>query len=820
MRTRLAMLLVMWASVALSAGQARYGRIDVYSAKGDFNCREIRVSPGAQQMDVGWRGKGMARTGATAQARVRERWREIWIEVVPEADGKLQINFQGEHYRKGSPDDVRLVWVDDVRVTGATLANGDLEQLDANGVPKGWFFGGRPPKEAVSRDGSVAASGKACAAVWYGAQLRQVLDVKAGRPVRVAARFRALGPEVKDPRVAEHRKQFDAMRETQPQTVTVRFASAEAATRAAIRPLPLYGGAEWAITSRWDDNISAHLKMRETLLAHGHRGTFFLNDPGAKDLGRRLVGDGITVGGHALTHPMLSYQNRNRIFEEVLGVRVALESAHDTLVNAYSFSFCNYRSGVDGPAVHRDIAVALGRAGYLQVANHRFADGGWWPLGVAGLLPPDGRPIDGAFAAFLADEERQADNPAITFSMHTWYRTPEAWAKFEAELDRYGPRPAWWHCNQNQYGAYRAQCTRAARGKAARDGDHVSFTFDRPVLIDLNDPVPLTFEVAGVAPGDVAAIDAGGASIERLKGEGIRFHLGHPPGSALPKRIGHVRTDDGKPATSPKFPGLAAGLAFGGDRLDLTIRNSGQQPIQGVRVLYRLPLLAGSGVLWRKRFDLAAGGSWDDTLAFKDVRDEPRYRAGVAYAAAQIDFARGGEAGRLYVETHAPARMQAPSFPWRGFALLGPIPREAIDLAALKPGTVRKEGWTLPDGKKLTFQPVASGVARPLCVEAIPVRGRWDNRGLKPCVYLLASTVTSPARQAIRFTKGGSTLAAIWLNGARADEKGELAVGANELLLAYVPPVGQRFSPEHAGPSFRIVDAATGKRLTDITYRP
>jgi len=191
-----------------------------------------------------------------------------------------------------------------------------------------------------------------------------------------------------------------------------------------------------------------------------------------------------------------------------------------------------------------------------------------------------------------------------------------------------------------------------------------------------------------------------------------------------------------------------------------------------------------------------------------------------ATAPAQLDFSNGGEAGRLYVETHAPARMDAPSFPWRGFSLLGPIPREAVDLAAVKPAAVRKHGWTMPDGKKLAFQAVAAGLAQPLCVEVIPVRGRWDSGGLKPCVYLLASTVTSPTRRAARFAKGGSTLAAIWLNGARADAKGELIAGANKLLLAYVPPTGQRFSPEHAGPSFRIVDAATGKRLTDITYRP
>jgi len=820
--SRWILLLALLAPLPVGAAHARFGRIDVYSAKGDFNCRDIRVSAGAQFLDVGWRGKGKARTGGTAQARVRERWREVWIEVTPEADGKLQINFQGEYYRKQAPDDVRLVWVDDVRVTGATLVNGDLEELDGAGMPRGWFFGGRLPEGAISRDGRVAESGKVCVAVWYGAQLRQLLDAKAGRPVRVTARFRALGPEVEPRDVAEHKAQFASMLETRRQTVTVRLASAEAAKRARIRPLPLYGGAQWAITSRWDDNNSAHVKMRETLLAHGHRGTFFLNDPATSDVGRRLVGDGITLGGHSLTHPMLTYQNRNRIFEEALGVRVALEAAFDRPVNAYAFSFCNYRSAVEGLAVQRDIAVALGRAGYLQVANHRFAAEGCWPLGVASLLPPDGRPIDNAFAGFLADEDMATENPAITFSMHTWYRTPAAWAKFAGELDRYGPRPAWWHCSHNAYGAYRAQVVRAARGRLTRDGDRVSFTFERPMLIDLNDPVPLTFEIAGVRPAEVKAIEAAGASVQRVDGKSgpLRFHLGHPPGSRLPARIDRVRTDDGKLATSAEFPGVEASLSFEGDGLRLRLRNGGPDPLERVRVAYRLPVVARQGVVRRPRFGLAAGQTRSDARVFGEVRADPRYRAGVAYAVAQIDFARSGVVGRLYVETHARAVPAATSYPRDGFVVLGPIPRDGFGAGKVDAASVRETGWPLGGGRKLAFAAIAPQVAQPLNAEVIAVRGQWSNRGLKPCVYLLASTIVSPKARSVRFLHSSSTVRAVWLNARRAEGVGDLRSGENTLLLVYEPPVTQRFSPEHAGPMFRIVDARTRERLTDVVYQP
>lgn len=829
-------ILFFTASAVVAAPPARYGRIDVYGVDAKFKVRDVRVSPGAQMLDVGWRGDGMAQSGATAQARVRGRWREIWIEVVPEQDGKLQVNFQGEYYSKLGSDDVRLVWVDDARATGAQLSGGDFEELEADGTPHGWFFSGPPGPDAISRDGTVAASGQVGVGVWYGSQLRQVIDVRGGQPVRVAARFRAVGPEEEPPDVIEHQASFTNLLGIEPETVTVRLVNADAAARAKIRPLPLYGGAEWAVTSRWDDNTLASLKTREVLLAHGHRGTFFLNDPARnfygndygllgnhspREMGRLLAIGGTTVGGHSLTHPMLSYQNANRIFEEVLGCRIALESACDTTVNAYAFSFCNYQNAIQGAQRQRDIATALGRAGYLQVANHRFAIDGCWPWGVAGLLPPDGRPIDNQFAGFLADEDLHEENPAITYSMHSWYDTPEKWAGFESDLDRYGNRPQWWYCHHNEYGAYRAQYRVAVEGKQDTDTGRLRFRFQRPPLVDLGDPIPLTFEITGVQPDEVTAIESSGGRVERVGSDGpVRFHLHHADHERLPTLVDHVATDDGNSATSEEFPAIAGALACDGSALTLKLRNTGPDPLEVKRVTYRLPLRYRHGTVRRGSFELSAGESHADELPLEEARDNARYRVGTYYFAAQVDFTLGGRRGRVYFTTRRPGQLDDASYPQQGFSLLGPIPRDQIDLDSLSVDSLVDRAWDLPDGRKLTFARVDPDVAEPLSAEVIPVRGRWDNGKLQPCIYLLASVVSSSAEREVRFQRHAGTVPGIWLGGRRVAEGATLEPGENALVLAYEPPVGQRFSPEHAGPMFRIVDAKTGERVGRIEYRP
>ncbi len=833
---RVVAILLVVTPTALAASPARYGRIDVYSVDGSFDVRDVHVCPGAQMLDVRWRGEGMAATGATAQARVRGRWREIWIEVTPERDGKLQINFQGEYYQKVGDDDVRLVWVDDIRVHGADVTNGDMEDLEPDGKPCGWIFSGTTSAEAVSCDGSIASSGKVCASVWWGSQLRQVIDVRGGEPVRVTAVFRAFGPEIEPPEVAEHKATFRDLLEMEDQTVSVTLKTPEAAKRASVRPLPLYGGAQWAITSRWDDNHLTDLKTRKVLLDHGHSGTFFLNDPNRNfygddygllgdrprgDIGRILASGGTTVGGHSLTHPMLSYQNRNRMFEEVLGCRIALEAAFDTLVNAYAFSFCNYTNTVEGADVQRDIGTLLARSGYLQVANHRFADNGAWPWGIAGLLPPDGRPIDNQFAGFLADEDLCDENPAITYSMHSWYDTPEKWTGFESDLDRYGRRPEWWYCNHNQYGAYRAQYRSAIQGSSEVDERTVTFRFSWPALVDLNDPTPLTFEIARIKPDEVTAITSTDARVERVDSsdDTVRFHLHHAGSIQLPARIDHVASDDGQPTTSAEFPAISGALDCNGSHLALSLRNAGLEPIEVHRVTYRLPVRYRPGVVRKPGFRLAAGKEHADLVPLEEGRQDGRYHTGTYYFAVQVDFLLGGSPGRVYFTTHRLGSLDDPSYPQRGFSALGPILCDQIDLASLPVASIDKQIWTSADGRKLTFEPVNQALAKPFSAEVIPIRGRWDNRNLKPCVFLLCSTVTSPKQRKVRCRHVPNTVTSIWLNGRVIDADATLKAGENDLLLAYEPPSDQRFSPEHAGPMFRIVEAQTGKRLPDIRYQ-
>lgn len=828
--------LVVVVSNASAAPTARFGRIDVYSVDGAFDVRDVRANPGTQVLDVGWRGEGMANTGATAQARAREAWREIWIEVVPERDGKLQINFQGEYYRKQSDDDVRLIWVDRVQVSGAELVNADLEDLQADDVPRGWGFSGPVLPEAISRDGSVAASGRVCVAVWHGAQLRQTVDVRAGLPVRVTARFRAVGPEEESPEMAKHKAQFADLLELQPQTITVKLATPQDAQLAKIRPLPLYDGAEWAITSRWDDNTWTNLKTRAVLLEHGHRGTFFLNDPkrnfygkdygilaerSVSEMGELLTSGGTTIGGHSLTHPMMSYQNRNRMFEEVLGCRIALEAAFDTLVNAYAFSFCNYRNTLEGADVQRDIAMALARAGYLQVANHRFAEDGCWPWGVAGLLPSDGRPIDRAFAGFLADEDLHNDNPAITYSMHSWYDTPEEWSGFKADLDRYGKRPEWWYCNQNEYGAYRAQYCAAVQGKAEVDGTILRYRFRRPSLLDLNDPIPLTFEIAGVEPDGIRSIECPGAQISRTEAPSgiVRFHVHRPAGSSLPARIDHVAAATGELTASAEFSAIRGSLACDGKTLNLRLENAGASPVEIRRVAYRLPLRYSPGIVRRPATALTTESPFADRVELQKEREDARYRASDHFFAAQVDFEHNGEVGRIYFTTHELGSLDDPSYPQQGFTVLGPIPRAEIDLKVQNHKAVLDKGWTTPDGKRLKFEPINPGIAHSLSAEVIPVRGRWDAHGLAACIYLLRSRVHSPDERQVRFLRNTSTVPTVWFNASPTGDPCWLRAGDNELLIAYEPPVNQRFSPEHAGPMFRIVDAENGRRLEDIRYQ-
>ena len=819
-----------WADAASAADrQAAKGRIDVIAKGGAFELAQPTGSAKARVSRCPWLGKAKERTGVSCEKRLGKEWEEIWVAFVATADGEVTIDLQGEWYPKESDRDIRLVWVDNVSVEGATIRNGDFEQADARGRPVGWTITGKFPPDRYSRDGSVARSGSNCVAVWHSAQARQAFRVRKGKAYRVRGWFRVLDP---GRATGARRLKFDFPAETYRQEVRIEFKTAAAAGKASVEIAPLFNDYRWAISSRWDDNNRADLKMRDVLARHGQKGTWYLN--WGKDFaptGRKLLQGGNSIGGHSLSHPMLTYVNRNRIFEEVAGVRMEWEAAADTRVLSYAFSFCDFRNDLEGDAVQADITRALERAGYYNIANGWYHDGLLeTDMILSPIMPWDGADIDDFAQGALANESFRAGHPNLSHAMHVWYRTPVAWAKFEAQLDKYGGRDNWWYCNQNQYAAYRYQFGRTRLGKLAREGKVLRVRLERPLAADLNDPTPLTLRVVGAGREDVQSVrcaTADWAPSDR-PGREYLFHLSHDRDQKLPERIGIVRNRDNRSALTrddrdADFPDLRALLHFADGQVRLLLSNEGPRPLTGVRVTYRMPLAWTEGVVRRRIADVPPGQKVADAITPTPAAQDYRLTAGTGLFAAQVDFLRGDEPARLHLTCHVRGPSRDDTYPQGGFSRLGPIPTGQFDLAQWA-DTIRRGGpgtdpLTLPGGKQLTWTTDDGPARKPyLSPEVIRTTGNWYNT--KQHYYVLQTDLHSPRAQTVGIRCVAESLPGIFVNGAKVTgRQAKLRRGANRLVLIYRTS-GRRYRGEHAGCFFRLTKPGSSERVPNVRYQP
>ena len=821
---KITLIAMAWHVCAAStfAGQATYGRIDIYVADKGFDLGDLGGSPGARVGNCSWLGKGKEDAGASCQVRLNPygKWQELWVEFVPRGDGPVDIDLQGEYYKRTSKEDVRLVWADNVSVEGegVEIGNAGFEEATPDGKPVGWRFTGAFGAEQYSRDGKVAKFGKSCVAVWYGSQARQAFRVQRGKRYRVRAWFRLLEVDPEQVALAERVSALRPRFEHYTQKFEIVFRDDDAARKARLRVLPLFNGHEWAISSRWDDNNSADLKMRQVLEAHGYRGNFYLNGTGRwnpEGMDKKLLAGGNTIGGHSWTHPMLSYCNRNRIFEEVMRVRADRESSSDSPLCSYAFSFCNFTNAMLGTHVHADVAEVLFRAGFHHVANGRFARGLGIDMPVSWLLPADGKPIDTAFAALLRNQDIKRTSPNISFDMHVWYRTPEAWRKFEAQLDKYGRNPRWWYCNQNEYGAYRHQFA-CAKIDTQQEGKRLRVTLTRPCLLDLNDEIPLTFSIDGVARAAVTEIVSADAKVERVDAAGATFHLWHSSGQRLPTKVGWIRNAENRQSVTdqdsdPDYPQVLGLLCREQGRLRLRLRNRDEVPLTNVRVTYRLPLAWEGGVVVRGKLKVAPGGEYANTLDLTQAQTGHKYHSGVSFYAAQVDFEHAGAAGRLYLTCRVPKTDVDPSYPQSRFQRIGPVPAAELDMNTV--AALARDGggasWKPPDSKHREL----------LDVEIIQTSGQWRLRGKSDEYYLLRTSLHSDATQKVRVRADRSTTTAIFHNGKKLDgDLTKLAQGPNRLLL--VCRCTSSFRGSNAGAFLRITSPESTRRLTNLRFMP
>jgi hypothetical protein len=643
------------------------------------------------------------------------------------------------------------------------------------------------------------------------------------------------------------------------QEVTVVFTSEAFARAAVITPTPLWDGREWAVSSRWDDTVPENLRMREVLTAHGHRGTFYLNawfkdwsnltSTPDSPYGRALLQGGHSIGGHSLNHPWLSYCHRNRIFEEVAGIRMVWEAATDTPLNSYAFSYCDFRNEDEGDAVQADIIRALQRAGFYHVANEPTFEDLPSDLILSPILPADGASIDATAEGYLADPAYRAEHPILTYSMHAIYDTPAEWAGFERDLDRYGHRPDWWYCHQTEYAAYRYQylhtqvrselredlpvsdSTLAAEPGATTELQEDSdgtwtrrLVLERPVLLDLNDPVPLTFEIAGVPRDAVRQVACASATCQPSDrpGANFRFHLFHDSDQALPSIITLVPPNTTNSALEPapsaesELPGVGVHLFYKKGLLRLRLVNRSAFPLTACRVTYRLPLAWNGGVVQRIMPNLTPRNGVEDFYRLPARDDDYKHSAGNAFLAAQIDFRLGDRQARVHTACYLPNNDPDPSFPQSGFVRIGPFPRDQIDLPQLitdlREGVAGTHTWQLADGTGQVWE-VADDPFRPPHFDAERVRlsgswSGWNHLGY----YVLHSRVWSDSDRLARLrTTGGNFAAGIVLNGDDVTGRHRVRLTAGENLLTLVcsalPAV-----------FLRLEDPDSGERLTDVRY--
>jgi len=634
--------------------------------------------------------------------------------------------------------------------------------------------------------------------------------------VTVLFAFAALAPPV---RAAEADTPWQPRLGRREQQVTVRFSSTAAASGATFSLCRLHGGKKWAVSSRWDDLNRKDAKMRDVLAEHDYRGTWYLNEPRENFDGRfarKLLTGGNSIGCHSMTHPYLPMLNRNRIFWELAAVRAQWEAAADTTICSFAFPFLAYRNHIEGEAQQLDMADMLSRAGYYHVPLERFAQ--WVKTGfvVSPLLPPDGQPIEERAEHYLGDPERRQSRPHMSFSMHVWYDTPEAWERFEQQLDRYGRRADWWYCNQSEYAAYTYQQRHTDLRVAERAGERVTLVLLRPVLRDLNDPVPLTIRVEGIVPQQVVGAESPHARTvmhARREGPGVLIDLHHDSDDRLPTKVGLIRNPDNRAEPSDgdsagEFPGLQALLSVAGDRLKLSIRNAGP-PLRDAHATFRLPPAYVPGLVRR---DIATiEGSTEEVLQLRRERAGYKYRAGAPFFVAQLDFARGGQPGRLHLTCRGAAPPRDPSFPQGGFLMLGPIPAGDFSLPDVSRAAMQGNLAGFRAGEDLEWQPESREALTTLDPEVVETSGAWRNKHGEQ-FYVLRSIVHSDQAGPATLLHDSSVEAA-WLNGQDVLEAAALRPGSNELVVV-ARLSGRSFHMTNAGSMLRLTRPGESSRLT------
>jgi hypothetical protein len=631
------------------------------------------------------------------------------------------------------------------------------------------------------------------------------------------------------------------------QWVTITLDDAESAKRANVTIAPLFDDFNRAVSCRWDDNwTSDNETTRDVMEEYGIRGTWYLNDrgfsPDANAYGdyapvaERLLRGGNSVGGHSLTHPYLTYFHNNRMFAEMSGVRIGWEATLDKPVVSYAYSFIDLRPEPEGREVMERSLDTLERAGFYHISEYiHFFEDIDLQHELSVIMPPENNTFEVFQTAVdwaYSDEKLTQNFPMITNSMHAWYGTPRlsyGYDELRRRLEVLSNLQDVWHCNQNQYAAYRRQFRHARLIDIQRVGTTVRVQLTRPTLVSLNDETPLTLSVSGIEPNSIQKIDCEEGSIfpsKRRFEDRSLFHLTHSPAQQLPRKIAHLSNRDNSPAwdrlpTDPEFPNIHGAIYVEDGQIQLGLRGDGDQKLEAVRVSWNVPI--GWQIQSRiQRPDASDGDAL--LLAQPLIPDEDHVAVwGQAHFAAQVDFRYDGLPSRIHFTCQMAGETQNDSLPKDGFALLGPIPNDQWKLDEFVESVTQTkdgDGWSLADGSELRWRIHSQdGYVNQewMNPEYVRTMGTWD---VASPTYVLRSHVDVPRARRARILTSHAEQRTVLLNGELVDSDiVELQAGENRLVIVYPGSTLGVETQRLAACFVRFADPESGNRLRDIRYR-
>jgi peptidoglycan/xylan/chitin deacetylase (PgdA/CDA1 family) len=420
-----------------------------------------------------------------------------------------------------------------------------------------------------------------------------------------------------------------------------------------VQVLPLYQGLSWAVMTRWDDDLSpaADMTMSRLLDKYGYKGSFFLNSRGlGAETEGSLLGRGHSFGSHSSSHPVLPDCNYNRMFEELLGSRIALETRNNVPVNCFAVPG-NHFVVAGKPGIEWDIYRLLLRSGYVQMAWPGHPPAGMDELSWNNELSGDNdkKTVEPVFSKIVNDKEIRQRDPNLSFSTHAWHYA-DKWPIIEEQLKSVARNKNFWYCTQAEYGAYRYQYRHAKIRNIVRHDNQLSFDLVRPSVIDAGVAVPLSITARGQRAGNLEIfVDGQKQSPDEITPASLVFSVPFPSQDQPPTTIDAVHAE-GALIASRKFPFLKTNLSLDTQQKNLSLElvNMGQR-LDNIIVTYRLAPAVSPGILRKEFSSLGQGRTLNDTVPLHGISRSVPFLAGQSMFTAQVDFVQKGRRQRLFI---------------------------------------------------------------------------------------------------------------------------------------------------------------------------